>query len=260
MSLRLRVKSADTRVQKQRRATARRVVDCFGDQLHGHNLLCFLDDEEWQAIKDASGAENRDLYTPVRACPELWEPAPSYIQSCLFRQGRPLFHDFVYLHGTTCSSEVGLTMTFAHELRHFIQRSKMRHVWAAKNLILSLIHSLDPTVIRALALTWCDIPTEREARIISKRIAQDLLGEEAVGEYINERIANPVTADDGADWVCVRDLSTSAPYDLAAETQKLFRRMKAFRGQVENLRDDGMRDRANVADLEGIDLDVLFQG
>ena len=78
---------------------------------------------------------------------------------------RPAFDDFIYLHGSTCSSAMGLTMTLAHELQHFIQHSQQTRLWAAN----SLIPKLKKATIRALGLRWCDIPHEREARIVSSR-------------------------------------------------------------------------------------------
>ena len=73
--------------------------------------------------------------------------------------GMGIFDELIYLHGSTCASEVGLTMTFAHELQHFVQHGNMLTLWAAN----TLIPQLPKSVINALGLRWCDIPHECEA-------------------------------------------------------------------------------------------------
>lgn len=102
MPLALCVKSIDNAAKLQRRASAQRAVECPRHQLPDRRLLCFLDDEEWQALKHEYGAENRGLYTPV--APDLfWRTAPYYVLERLSVDGR-FFDDFIYLHGSTCSS------------------------------------------------------------------------------------------------------------------------------------------------------------
>src|SRR6202020_1026015 len=132
-----------------------------------------------------------------------------------FVDGAPVFDDFVYLHGATCAGDIALTMTLAHELQHFTQHADHTRLWAAN----SLVPNLHKTAIAALGLRWCDVPHEREARIVSKRTAEDLFGPDAVLRHIDARIANPVTEQDGIDWKCIRELSASSPYDLAHETR-----------------------------------------
>src|SRR5713226_6085130 len=49
---------------------------------------------------------------------------------------------------------------------NFIQHESALRLWAAN----TLVPNLAKPVIKALGLTWCDLPVEREARIITKRI------------------------------------------------------------------------------------------
>jgi hypothetical protein len=144
-------------------------------------------------------------------------------------------------------------MTFAHEMQHFVQHASVPALWAAN----SLIHNLPKRVIAALALTWCDIPHEREARIVSKRTAECLLGAEATRRYIDAKIAERVTNDDAADWQFIRDLDTSTPYDLARETGLFFPRLRDYKSELE-----GVREELAVDDpiFSCVDLDVLLGG
>jgi hypothetical protein len=140
-------------------------------------------------------------------------------------------------------------MTLAHELQHFIQHADHTRLWAAN----SLIPNLHNMVMAALCLRWCDIPHEREARIVSKRTAEDLFGPDAVSQHIDARLANPVTEQDGIDWQCIRELSASSPYDLANETKLFFPRLTDYSDQLQ----------AALAHFQAIDpdyADVDLQG
>jgi hypothetical protein len=210
-----------------------------------------FDDEDWQALKDEQGPSIRGLYTDLRRRIAWHEVAPEYLMECLFIDGRWVFDSFIYLHGSTCSKKVGLTMTFAHELQHFVQQHSMPRMWAA-NRLLSMLPS-----DAALGLLWSsDIPYEREARVVSKSVAENLLGAEAVAEYIREKIAERVTEGDVADWECIQGLDTSAPYDLDRETRLLFSRLKDYKEHLERV----LRGFGNDPDFSGIDLDQLFGG
>ncbi len=171
------VKSADVLIKSQREAAAKRVITQFGDQIPDRKLLCFFDDEDWKDFRDRFGIANRGFYRQLSEGPLMsW---PRYLQNHIFVQNlqappwRQLAFDHVtYLYGSTCSDEVGMTMTFAHELQHFIQRSNGIHMWAAN----SSAAWLDKTTLAATGLRPCDIPHEREARIVSKRTAEQLFG------------------------------------------------------------------------------------
>lgn len=164
------------------------------------------------------------------------------------------FDHVIYLHGSTCSNEVGLAMTFSHELQHFVQNGNSLSLWAANTLIPKLLKS----DIDALGLTWCDVPHEREARIVSKRIAENLFGAEVVTQYVDAKIAEHVTKDDAHDWKCIRGLATSTPYDLAAETALFFPRLKPYSQHLEDVLRDFKNN--NDPDFKDVDLHALLKG
>jgi hypothetical protein len=248
MPLTLTVKSTDVAAKRQREVTAHCVVDCLGHELPDRRLLCFLDDEEWQSFKDKKGIANRGFYSPVTATDRLWRGAPAYIREIVFTDGLG-FDDFIYLHGSTCSSELGLTMTLAHELQHFFQHNEQAQLWAANNLIPNLAKTVSSLGLR------CDIPREREARIVSKRAAEQIYGVELVRQYISGKIVEHVTEGDAADWECIRGLATSIPYDLARETKLFFRRLKHYRSELEQI----LRNcKAEYRTYPDVDLDALL--
>jgi hypothetical protein len=152
------------------------------------------------------------------------------------------FDHVIYLHGSSCEDPVGLTMTLAHELQHFVQYGSARKVWAEN----SLIPMLSRDVIVASGLQWSDIPIEREARTVSKRIAEELFDANRVARYIDIRIAAAPNAADATDWKFVRGLSTSVSYDLKCGTRLIYKRLCPFRRELEELL-QGLRDDSDFA-------------
>jgi hypothetical protein len=252
------VKSENVAIRAHRKAAAQRVLDHFGNQLPDRRLLCFLDDVDCLSFKDVCvfGKANRGLYAPIMSgsplpWPHLW---PDYVLECIYPGllRKALFDHVIYLYGSTCADEVALTMIFAHELQHFVQHENALTLWAAN----TLIPQLPRCVIDALGLKWCDIPYERDARIVSRRTAEDLLEVEAVRRYIEAKIVEHVTDDDAADWECIQGLVTSSACDLDGETKRFFPRLKDYRSQLEKL----LQEQNTNADFKDVDLDTLLYG
>jgi hypothetical protein len=231
MPLTVIAKSAIDSVRKHREALVHRACECLHLQSPDRRLMCFLDDEDWQAFKDHNGIANRGFYARVRAGDPHWRIAPFYILERVFVGDIAAVDEFVYLHGSTCSSDLGLIMTVSHELQHFIQRSTQTRLRAAN----SLIPNLRRDSIEQLRLQWCDLPHEREARIVAKRSAEQIFGAERVQQHIASAIAARVTESDATDWECIRGMSTAAPFDLAAETRVFFPRLKRHRAELEEV-------------------------
>ena len=93
------------------------------------------------------------------------------------------YESLIYLHGSTCETDIGLTMTLAHELQHFLQYTNERHLWTANTLLMKL-PSLPTDDLKACS----DFPVEREARITAKKVAENArrglrrAGEQASGK------------------------------------------------------------------------------
>ncbi len=257
MPVTLKVKSGNATLKAQREAAARRVLDYFGGGLPSSRLLCFLDDGDPPILKQVFGVANRGVYGPINDSTPLadW---PEYVSGCiLVDDGVSLLYprvidDLVYLYGSTCANEVGLTMTLAHELQHAIQHASARKVWAVNGLV----PQLHKTVIAAQKLQWADIPIERETRIVSKRVAVHFFGEKRVTQYIDEKIAEAITENDVTDWQFVRALTPSSSADIVADTQRLFRRLKGYRSDLEAV----LQEKKDDPDFGDIDLDLYFDG
>jgi hypothetical protein len=125
----------------------------------------------------------------------------------------PAFDFVTYLHNSSCEDPVGMTMTFAHELRHFIQWATMPKTWKAnqrfKKRLLECITGFESH----------DLPIELDARIEAKRIAIRIHGREAVNRYIEKNIASPINDLDRRNWVLVESLDVAKPYDPETETE-----------------------------------------
>jgi hypothetical protein len=257
MPVTVEVKTEDAAVKSHREAAAQRVINYFDLCLPDSRLLCFLDDKDPYMLREERGPENRGLYGPIHDNTRMlgW---PEDVTSCIYvyddvsHISLRVIDDLIYLYGSTCGDEVGLTMTLAHELQHAIQHSEVRQLWAVN----SLIRNLKKKVIDALKLTWANIPTEVEARIVSKRVAECFFGEQRIRQYIDRKIEEPITEDDVVDWQFVRTLMPSRSVDLAGDTQLLFERLKDYKSELEEALQE--KRRYNPADFSDIDLDAFF--
>jgi hypothetical protein len=250
------VKSDDAVLKGHREVVAQRVLDHLGPCLPNSRVLCFLDDEDPPELRREHGPANRGGYMAVHDEGYLDE-WPSYVRECACPSDRfgyrtRVIDDLVYLYGSTCVDEVGLTMTLAHELQHVIQHGKERKLWAVNSLI---ANDLSRRTIAALKLNWSDIPIEVEARIVSRHVAESIFGEERVTCHIDSKIAERVTGVDVADWQFIRTLTVSSTIDLAVETQQLLKRLKGFRLELEN----ALQEKRQNLDYADIDLDVFFR-
>jgi hypothetical protein len=112
------------------------------------------------------------------------------------------YDSIVYLHGSTCSVDVQLAMTLAHELQHFLQFANHKQIWAIGVLLSNLPY----------------LPTEREARIIGKRVAVDIFGRSSVDQHIALMAQRTSSQEDAADWDFIAALDSDESYDPRAGT------------------------------------------
>jgi hypothetical protein len=258
MPLEVTAKSTDESVRRLREAAANRVIAEFGNQIPALRLLCFFDDEDWRPFKIKWGEANRGFYRTLR--PEPLPNWPPYLLSRIFVQNPPAssprqvaFDHVIYLYDSTCSNEVGLTMTFVHELQHFLQHVNATQIWAAN----TLVANLKSDTRSALGLRCFDIPHERQARIASKRIAEGVFGANPARKYIDERIAERQPGDDVADWEFVRQLDPLTQYDLAGETKMLFPRLSGCRPELDTIL-NALKSKDDV--FACVNLDALLVG
>jgi Zn-dependent peptidase ImmA (M78 family) len=135
-----------------------------------------------------------------------------------------VYDQVIYLYGTTCADSVGRVMTLAHELQHFVQYGFHRE-----------LHKRNFEFCGRLPAY--EIPTEKEARITAKRIAEKLCGMEQVAHYIARKISDADSRgaleadeikqweDEAKDWRFIQKLDSSISYDLEIETERVRRRL-----------------------------------
>jgi len=263
MGVTVEVKSSDPSVKAGRAEAAGRVLEEFGDGLPELRLFAFLDECDWAEVKSPApwglGPENRGFYTPIKKSTFRgnwnWPQCVTdriFGNTCWAPGDERYFDHFIYLHGTTCADPTGLVMTFSHELQHFAQYGFRRELWAVGRLI----PNLPKEVIDGVRLNWPDIPHEREARIVAKRVATKTCGAAAVKHYIERKIGEGSSAAETEDWRFSLTLDPSITYDLAAETKRVFQLLKPHRWELERV----LQEYRDDPDFKNIDLSAYFDG
>jgi hypothetical protein len=261
MAVTIEVKSHDPVVKARRDAAAQRVLREFGDGLPDLKLLAFLDDQDWDDLKRNLGLANRGGYAQIKGNTptEDWPPRMTSLIFVPVDDSSPwptrrVFDHVIYVHGSTCTDETALTMTFAHELQHFVQYGFSRTLLAEGRLI----PRLPREVFDIEKINWPDIPHEREARIVAKRVGVKLCGADAVKRYIDRKIDENLTASDVDDWHFSQQLDPSIPYDLSSETKRVFQRLRPYRQSLENVLREMRGDSTYGSDYKDIDLSPYF--
>lgn len=252
--LKICVKSPSDDQKQARRVAAERVVVQFGNALPDRRLLCLFDDKDCQVFKDFAGAENRGFYIPINGGIPGGRNCPKYIaDELLVNDGgwvpKRAFDHFIYLHGSVCKDLIGLSMTFAHELQHFIQTVCNPSATAACRLAFALKkETLNPPDWN----DWFCFPHEREARIVAKQIALRIFGPDDVGEYIAKRIGQFKDGFELRDWEFIRGLGPAEAYDLVGATQYAYRFLGPFRDELVRILEENESDFPGfgVADLD----------
>jgi hypothetical protein len=202
------------RLKADREAVCERVIDRFDLPLQILRLLCYFDDEDPPKLQELEKFLC-GFHAPIMRL-EPWV-LPEYVEACIScdMHGDFLFDNLIYLCGRVCATDIGTAITLAHELQHFSQYSKGRALWDANS------------VLREKSLFKpCDLPSEREAMIASKRVAEVLFDQDAVARFAEARV---VDGDDPQKWEFFLNLSSSAIYNLEEETARL---IKALRGSL----------------------------
>jgi hypothetical protein len=245
------VKCSDAETHKRRSARCAEVQLSLESQLPASSptVLCLIDDVDFYWLKRKYGETNRGHFAAPIRDKGLREVIPPYFYDLVAPMDSHtyelnyLFDSVIYLHGTTCEKDMGLVLTLAHELCHFLQYANARSTWAANQLLAKL---------GAPAITvWWDVPVEREARQVAKRVAQDLFDEPAVQDYIEAQVRETKSEEDREDWRFVLNLPTAPPYSPVEPTKLLVAKHKS---QLEAIR---ARDFMNHPDVSRLNLDTV---
>lgn len=246
------VKSEDITLKSHRELVAERVIDHFKKNLPvliNERAICYLDDEDSAWLRTEFGCANRGIHWPFRGrglnCwPEYMWGTVANVDERSGKVSWP-YDSIVYLHGSTCETDILLTLTLTHELQHFLQYAKNRSLWAVHTLLTNL-----PNLPRDELRAWKDFPLEKEARIVAKRVAESLFGADCVGKHICMMIKAHLTDQDAEDWSFVHGIDCSLSYDPVDETKRLVRMYKEELKQVQ----EGLKSPRDI-DITTVDLD-----
>jgi hypothetical protein len=109
-------------------------------------------------------------------------------------------------------------------LQHFVQRSKTPRLHAVNGVLYENLKGLEPMT------TMMDIPIEREANIVSKRVVESVCGIEAAREFADAQVRLMEQRGDYEQrdrWIFFRDTPSSTPFDLLETTLPLVQKHKA---------------------------------
>jgi hypothetical protein len=252
------VEPSDISVESHRSTVSERVIESFGIGLPHLRLIIFLDKSDCPFLhseRGNRGAHFRINKTTMQASwPELLEEhilGKDVKNGLADYTGNFHYDNLIYVHGSTCTDDVGLTMTLAHELQHFIQYGIHRNIWVLN----TLVGQLSTDTFKALRFTWADIPIEREARITQKRIAIKLWGVDKTNQYIERKRLQRITDEDAADWAFVQSIDPEVDFNVCAATPLLFQRVRHYRSELETR----LRELVDDPDFDEIDLETLCQ-
>ena len=176
------------------------------------------------------GAHFRGFHIPFSGRNDL----PEYLRDCFFRpfeeynatmtfEQMVAFDNLIYVRYDTSSDSVGCVLTYAHELQHFVQHAHTPRLWAVNSALYHNLGRFDSTA------TPIDIPQEREANSVSKRVAEKVCGAEAVRKYAEAQIRFMEDANEPAQaarWTFFRDVPSSADYDVLGATLPFVQKYK----------------------------------
>jgi hypothetical protein len=199
--------------------------------LPARRLYRFFAVEDDVYLANLMGSHFRGFHIPLSGRNVL----PEYLRDCFFRpydefdvgvafEEMVAFDNLIYIRHDTCSDQVGCVITYAHELQHFVQYGHTPRLWAVNSALYHNLGQFDPTA------TPIDIPQEREANIVSKRVAERACGAEAVRKYAEEQIGFMECANEPAQaarWVFFRDVPPSTDYDVLTATVPFVEKYKS---------------------------------
>jgi hypothetical protein len=200
-----------------------------------HRLYRYFAIAEDNDLLRMVGRYYRGFYSPF----SLRNNLPSYLRDSFFLSMDEIaasermlsldemtaFDSLVYIRHNTCLDATGCVITYAHELQHFVQHGHTPRLWAVNSVLYEQLRNFEP---RAIAI---DVPHEREANIVSKRVAEAVCGTEAVRTFIEEQVRLMELAGDAnqtARWVFLRDVPSSTNYNLLEATMPLVEKYKTL--------------------------------
>jgi hypothetical protein len=232
----LQFKSEDLRHRLE--PLCRAVLSQF--RLPALRLLCYFDDEGPVASCRGSHMSFHGIHIPTKGS---GDDLPHYVTQQFREFDEFVFDNVIYIPESCYSrNEVGFVIIFAHELRHFIQWAENSQLYRANTYYLrDFEHAPEIRV-------W-HVPYEFDAMMVSKNVAENVLGAKAVEEFINAQLRGGDSAKKDL-WEFYRGLSTSTPSNWSAQTISLVERnIDRFRALEQN-EVDFTKDEWSLQNLE----------
>lgn len=133
------------------------------------------------------------------------------------------FDNLIYIRQSTCDDLTGLVECYAHELQHVVQRGRTPRLSAVNGVLYDNLKRLETAAIAI------DVPAERDANIVAKRVAERVCGVEAVRSFAERQCRLMEDAGDHEErgrWIFFRDTPCSTRFDLLAATLPLVEKYK----------------------------------
>jgi len=166
---------------------------------------------------------------------------PLYLRECFMRSEEELgklpmdcpyedlvaFDDLIYIRHSTCLDPTGCVITYAHELRHVVQHDQFPKLMKATSALRGKLRDFLETA------TELDIPAERDANIVSKRVAEAVCSAQAVRKFAEQEVMWMKAGGGLAHklrWEFFRDVPSSTAFDWVNETIKL---VDSYKGRID---------------------------
>jgi hypothetical protein len=200
----------DTSRKLELEPLCRRVIE--GSDFPQYSLGAIFDDEERPEFTQYFGESFCGFFTPVRQFGTQCIRWPQDILNHVWVSeglGCDWKYDAViYIRCRTCESRIGAVITFAHELQHFKQYGLSYKVWRAEGLC--------KQVYSGAPLAPWRFPSEFEAQLASQRIAREVLGDEIVMGYAEQKIEEKSDPD---KWRFFQGLDPDESFDFLERTK-----------------------------------------
>jgi hypothetical protein len=202
-------------------------------QLPAHRLYRYFartDDLSLEGPPMRLGRHYRGFHAPLSDRIGL----PKYLFDCFFHpldnfpepvpfEEMVAFDNLIFIRQSTCLDVTGCVTTYAHELQHFMQHGHTPRLAAVNSDLYCQLKPIEPTAVTT------DVPHEREANIVSKRVAEAVCGVDAVRAFAEEQIRfmeQVGEPEQMARWVFFRDVPSAIRYDLLEATLPLVERYR----------------------------------
>ncbi len=168
------VQQSDPAIKANRESACTQVLSHF-DLGSAEDLLCFLDEFDFEPLKTGASKANRGgfVWDFGRALQSGDPPIPPAVKQLNDEnlQKKKIYTSLIYMHGSTCEPRESLIITLAHELQHYIQYSQDKKFHTADQL-LQAVRGYIP-----------DVPSESDAFSRSKRVATCVCGKDRIDQY-----------------------------------------------------------------------------